>query len=336
MNPLPEPAQNQNQSQNRIPPSTTSPGASTPAPRPRAALGTALVAALLGLALTAAMAPPASAGLVHHGATTGVSGVSGQTGGLLGAGRARYRGATFQLATFNILGSNHTRNSRRYARGTSRARTTATMIKGRGTDVINLQEVQTDQLRVLSRKLRGHGIWPRHRLGNQGVRLQVAWRKNRFKHVSHGHINTWFHRQVRPIPWVQLKDRRSGAKFYVINIHNSPGRQERARDKATRKEIRLVKRLRRTGKPVFIGGDANEHYEFFCKVGRATSLVAPNGGNPDARPCRKPNGRLIIDWIMGGGRIDFRHYTQRRGNRVRRASDHHYVQTTVRVAHKVR
>ncbi len=336
---LPQPAHHPPSTHTASPgtnPETSPGGASGP---PRRGL-VALLTALLGAALVGSLAAPASAGPVRTGtpgaAPADLTMTGASVGGVEARRHARYRGAKFQLATFNVLGSQHTRGSRRWARGTSRARTTAGVIKDRGTDIIGMQEVQKDQLRVLSNNLRGYGIWPRRRLGNNGIRLQIAWRKSRFKHLGHGHKRTTFAHQQRPVPWVKLKDRRSGAKFFVVDIHNSPNRQERARDRATRKEIRLVKRLRRTGKPVFIVGDTNEHFEFFCKVGRATSLVAPNGGNPDARPCRKPRRRLIIDWIMGGGRIDFRSYTQRRGPRVRRASDHHYVQTTVRVAHRVR
>lgn len=313
------------------------PTARTAAPphRPRGAAATALLSALLASllapSLTGSLTVPASAGLLR-GAAAGSPPVSTAPGPRPGARTARARGARFQLATFNILGSNHTRNSRRYARGVSRARTTSRIIQSRGTDVIGMQEVQDDQLRVLSRKLHGFTIWPKHRLGNNGVRLQIAWRAQRFAHVRDGHITTTFSRQQRPVPWVLLRDRRTGARFFVVTIHNSPGNQERARDRATRKEIRLVKRLRRSGKPVFIVGDTNEHSEFFCKVGRATSLRAPQGGNPDARGCRKPrNPRLLIDWIMGGGKVHFVRYSQRRSRMVRRASDHHYVQTTARV-----
>ncbi|MGI8876186.1 MAG: endonuclease/exonuclease/phosphatase family protein, partial [Egibacteraceae bacterium] len=213
------------------------------------ALRTALLAPLLTLALVGSLAGPASAGLLRGGAPAGALQASAASGPELGAQMARARRAKFQLATFNILGSNHTRNSRRYAGGTSRARTTSKIIKRRGTDVIGMQEVQDDQLRVLKRNLPGFNIWPRRKLGNNGVRLQIAWRTKRFAHVGQGHITTTFSHQQRPIPWVKLRDRRTGARFFVVSIHNSPGNQERARDKATRKEIRLVKRLRRRGKP---------------------------------------------------------------------------------------
>lgn len=243
----------------------------------------------------------------------------------------RPRAAQFQIATFNQLGSQHTRGSRRYASGTRRAAITARLVRDRGVEVVGFQEVQKDQLRVLRRRLDGYRVWPARRLGNQGVRLQIAWRTTRFEKLSHGHITTTFDHQRRPIPFVQLRDRRSGARFYVIDIHNSPRGQEAARDSATRQQVRLVKRLRRTGRAVFILGDANERREFFCRSARATGLRAPNGGRATARGCRPPK-HAIIDWIMGDGRIDFRGYRQSRGPRVRRASDHHFVQATVRVA----
>lgn len=245
----------------------------------------------------------------------------------------RPRATTFQIATFNQLGSQHTRRGSSYAPGTRRARITAGIVRDRGVEVVGFQEVQKDQLRVLRKRLRGYRVWPRLTLGNQGVRLQIAWRAKRFEKVSHGRITTTFDHQRRPIPFVQLRERRSGARFYVIDIHNSPRGQEAARDRATRQQVRLVRRLRETGRAVFILGDANERREFFCKSVRATGLVASNGGRASRRGCRPPR-HAIIDWILGDGRIDFLGHSQSRSRQVRRASDHHFVQATVRVARR--
>lgn len=248
-----------------------------------------------------------------------------------GQRQQRPSGFGFKLATFNVLGSQHTRGPGGFAPGTKRARLTAQAIKHKGVDVIGLQEVQRDQYAVLHDRLPGFGIWPGTRLGNQGIRLQIAYRKKEFRRLDTGRISTRFDHQSRPIPWVRLRNRETGRTVFVVNIHNSPRGQEAERDSATRGEIDLVNRLRRHGEPVFVAGDMNEKAEFYCKVVERTDLRASNGGRAGARTCVPPKRRLRIDWIMGGRKIDFSHYQEDRGNRVRQASDHEFVHVRVRV-----
>jgi endonuclease/exonuclease/phosphatase family metal-dependent hydrolase len=236
----------------------------------------------------------------------------------------------FRLATFNVLGSQHTRGPGGYGPGTTRARITAGLIKRKHVSVIGMQEVQRDQHRVLRHRLPGYRIWPGTRLGNQGIRLQIAWRKSQFRLLDTGTITTRFDHQARPIPWVKLRNRHSGRRMYVVDIHNSPKGQEADRDAATRAEIRLINRLRRHHKPVFVVGDMNEKEEWFCKVVGRTDVRAANGGHVGRR-CDPPNRRLRIDWLMGGRRIDFSHYRESNGAKVRRASDHEFIHTRVHV-----
>ncbi len=245
--------------------------------------------------------------------------------------RPRPTSFRFHVATFNVLGSQHTRGPGGYGPGTARARTTAALIQRKHIDVIGLQEVQRDQLRVLRNRLDGYRIWPGTRLGNQGVRLQIAYRRKQFRMVDHGTINTAFDHQVRPIPWVKLRNRATGRTFFAVDIHNSPQGQEAERDRATAHEIDLIRRLRRSHLPVFVMGDMNEKQEWFCKVVSRTDLRASNGGHATRRSCSPPARRLRIDWIMGGRRIDFSHYREDNGRRVRRTSDHEFIHAQVRV-----
>ncbi|MDN4160134.1 endonuclease/exonuclease/phosphatase family protein [Nocardioides abyssi] len=248
----------------------------------------------------------------------------------------RSQGFRFKIGTFNVLGSQHTRGRGGFAPGTQRARWTAGAIAKRKVDVIGLQEVQRDQLRVLRNRMPRYRIWPGTSLGNQGVRLQIAFRKKRFAMVGHGQVMTRFHRQTRPIPWVKLRDRRTDRRFYVVDVHNSPKGLEGERDSATSKQVRLVKRLRKKGNPVFLTADANEKREFYCKMTGRTDLRAANGGKPRARGCHPPKRRLRIDWVLGGRRVVFTDYREDRGPRVRRASDHELVHARVRVKPKPR
>lgn len=232
---------------------------------------------------------------------------------------------SFRIGTLNILGSQHARG------GTSRAAALAGAIESRGVDVVGLQEVQDDQLAVMQSQLGGYTIWPGQALGNQGVRLQIAWRDSRFSLQGTGSIMTTFDHQQRPIPWVLLQDRATQGEFYVIDVHNSPRDQESDRDSATTEEIALVNQLRSTGKTVFILGDMNEHTEFFCRVSASTGMVGSNGASTSGGGCSTGAGPIKIDWILGGGNVDFSGHVVDYGAPVRSATDHAFVHASVRV-----
>jgi endonuclease/exonuclease/phosphatase family metal-dependent hydrolase len=144
--------------------------------------------------------------------------------------------------------------------------------------------------------------------------------------MDQGSVTYVFSSQHIPLPYVLLRDRASGAEFYVITAHNSPGGLEAQRDIATGTEIALIRQLMATGKPVLITGDMNEHTEFFCKVAMATGMVAANGGS-GAGGCHLPPRPLRVDWIMGGHGVSFSGYRQD-GAGLGRASDHYYLYST--------
>jgi hypothetical protein len=238
-----------------------------------------------------------------------------------------------KIGTFNVLGSQHTTRRGGMAPGPVRARYTARVIREKRIDVLGMQEVQDDQYVVLRNKLPGYGIWPGTRLGNQGMRLQIAWRKDKLALKKAGYIYTLFDHQRRPIPFVRLRDKRTGRAFFFTTFHNSPLAMETERERATRTEIGLIRGLLSSGLPVFLGADTNERSEFFCEVAPATGLKAANGASLD--PCRVPKN-AIIDWIMGntrdGAKVTFDHYRQSRERLVRSSSDHHFVSAIAHVA----
>ncbi len=233
------------------------------------------------------------------------------------------------MGTFNILGSQHTRGSRRWGPGTTRAGFTASLVQGFGLDLVGFQEVQDDQLNVLNARLAGFSVWPSRALGNNGVRLQIAFRDSMFELVDAHSFTTVFDHQYRPIPVVLLRNRVTGGEFYFMTIHNSPLGMVAERASAKRAEIAHINGLLATGKPVIISGDMNEKAPFFCQVGAATGMVAANGGSPSG--CVLPPPPVKIDWIMGGGGVSFSGYSLVAGGLVARASDHEFPQTTVTV-----
>jgi hypothetical protein len=194
-----------------------------------------------------------------------------------------------------------------------------------------MQEMQDDQLAVFQRQLPGYGIWPGRSLGNNGVRLQIAYRYDLFDIKDTGSITTIFDHQMRPIPYALLVNRATGGMFYVVDIHNSPQGQESERDAATGAEISLVNQLRSTGRPVLLMGDTNEHTEFFCRVAASTGMVGYNGGSASSSGCNVGPGPIKIDWIMGGGGVTFSGPVVDYGAPVRAATDHAFVHATTTI-----
>ncbi|GAA1924298.1 hypothetical protein GCM10009797_17470 [Nocardioides hwasunensis] len=239
--------------------------------------------------------------------------------------------STFRVGSLNVLGSQHTRGGARgYGPGTTRAAMAADLVMNRGIDVLTMSEVQDDQLGVLTNQLGGYSIWPQQTLGNNTQRLQIAWRSDKFEMLDSGSVSFTFTSQVIPMPYVLLKDRSTGAQFWVISIHQSAGGLQAQRDASTVVAINLMKQLMaESGKPVIIGGDMNEHTKFFYSVCNATGFLAANGGGAG---CTLPPPPLRVDWIMGGGGdgVSFSGYVQD-GATLGRISDHYMIHAQVSV-----
>lgn len=236
-----------------------------------------------------------------------------------------------KVGTFNILGSQHTARPGGFAPGHVRAGYAADLIQRKGVDVIGMQEVQFDQLRVLGRDLDDYWIWPYKRKGlAQGIRLQIAYKKDAYDFLEGRTLYTRFDGNSRPLPYVRLRDRASGQEFWFLTFHNSPKSMEAERDRATAAEIALVNRLRGTGVPVVVAGDTNEWVEFFCKMGRGADMTSAAGGRlyPSCRAASNP----VFDYIMGSPRVAFTRYRQLGGKMVWRASDHKLVTARMRLA----
>lgn len=234
--------------------------------------------------------------------------------------------STFTIAQSNILGSQHTLGRGGFGSGPARAAITASLLTSRGADAGGMEEVQANQLYVLQNRMPAYSFWPAASLGHNGIRNQIYWRSDQFTMQDHGWVTYVFSSQHIPLPYVLLRDRATGAEFWMIATHNSAGGMQGQRDAATGVEIALISRLMATDRPVFIVGDMNEHTEFFCRVATSTGMVAGNGGS-GAGGCRLPPPPLRVDWIMGGHGVSFSGYHQD-GAGLGRASDHYYLYAT--------
>ena len=272
--------------------------------------------ALLAATLTAATAPAASA-------TPTVDPVAG----------ARKATATdLTIASFNVLGSSHTRGGGRYASGVARTAGVVKLLQRHHVQVVGLQEMQADQMRSFQSRTRGtYDVYP----GLGGAREidgenSVAWDRTAWQAVQKRTFEIpYFDGNRRAMPLVKLRNLRTGMTAWFANVHNPatnrehPG-QDGWRRKAIAAEARLARRLDATGVPVFLTGDMNEREQAFCPLTGRAPLRAARGGSNQGGVCRAQNPRYV-DWVFGSRKLTFDGYVEDRGALDKRTSDHPIV-----------
>ena len=253
----------------------------------------------------------------------------------------------FTTASFNVLGANHTAGRGGMGPGYSRGKMAAGLVRKHKIDVVGFQEMQRENFRgfrtILPKKK--FGFYPGLH-GKETIDLEnsVAWKKAKFKVVRARTIKIpYFHGATRRMPLVLLEHRKTGRKVYAANFHNPAstsrhGNNEKWRDKATRRQIKLVKNLvRKHPHPILFTGDFNEHEEYFCKLTGATQMFSASGGSR-SKDCRVPKPR-IVDLVFGSRAkgVRFAWYKSDESAQVRRTTDHPLiVARTVVKARKVR
>ena len=239
---------------------------------------------------------------------------------------------SFTVASFNLLGSSHTKRSWR-ASGPARIPGALSILAQHQVSVAGFQEFQPDQRRAFAAKAPGWQTYPGMRDGGEN---SIGWRTDTWALVSSQTVPIpYFNGRQRPMPYVQLRNLRSGAEVWFANFHNPADvrqyqHQQRYRTEATTREIALFNRLVATGAPVVVTGDMNEREEYFCRVTGGTSLHAAAGGGNGAQGCRVPKP-IGIDWIMASAQIGFSGYSVDRSPLVRRTTDHPVITSQVRL-----
>lgn len=240
---------------------------------------------------------------------------------------------SFRIGTLNVLGSQHTAGAGGFGSGTSRAAREAGLIGSRGLDLVGLQEVQPDQLRTFVGALPSYTVWPQQTLGPNAYRLQLAFRSDRFELVEGDSVTYLFDSKHIPMPYALLRDRDSGAEFWVIVTHNSPGGMQREREVSTAIESQLMAQLAADGHPVILLGDLNEHLGVICRLGHSTPVVTANGASSSGGSCRGPFSPLRIDWIVSTPGPDFTGYVQDATPRATGMSDHYLIAATTSLSY---
>ncbi|WP_027862551.1 endonuclease/exonuclease/phosphatase family protein [Marmoricola sp. URHB0036] len=243
-------------------------------------------------------------------------------------------GTQFTMATFNLLGSSHTAkggHSPGMASGVARMPGALQILAQHQVSVAGLQEFQPDQRAAFQRQATGWAMYPGLSMGRKAGENSVAWRTDTWDLVKTGLVDiTYFNGRERPMPYVLLKNKATGAQAYFSTFHNPAnigGNMQRWRAEATSREIKLFNELEATGIPQLVTGDMNERAEYFCRVTAGTRLLAAAGGSNDGS-CRPPKP-IGIDWILGSPSVKFSDYTVDRSPLVRRTTDHPVVVTHV-------
>lgn len=247
----------------------------------------------------------------------------------------RYDAFSFRLASYNLLGHNHTvsgGDAARFADSSYRMGLQLNGLANAGVDVVGLQEFQPQQIGALL--ARGGGtwdVWPGNSAGRFAGANSIAWRQSEFELVESHLINiTYFDGQEWPMPYVKLRHLDSGQEIWSANFHNPATKGNPAnyhwRRVATGREIALANQLEASGLPVFFTGDFNERAEYFCPLTTQTKMQAANGGSTGTS-CSPPSP-MEVDWVFGSERVDFSDYA---AIDLPRASDHPLVVSTVTV-----
>ncbi|MGH3345497.1 MAG: cutinase family protein, partial [Nocardioides sp.] len=244
-------------------------------------------------------------------------------------------GFGFTLATFNVLGSNHTtprKDAGEYSPARVRSEWKIDYLRSVRASIVGFQELQRDQLGWFTRGAGStYAVWPGDKEGGRGLQTTIAYRRDVWRRVAQDLVRIPFITQTRYMPLVKLEHRATGRRIWVMNVHNAPQQYQSQRNTAVAREIKRLKQVVGRGNPVFLVGDFNERHRAFCEVTGKLRLVAPRGGSHRGGDCNPPAGRLRVDWIFGSRSVEYSRYREDRSALVSLMTDHAVLRTRVRV-----
>lgn len=241
----------------------------------------------------------------------------------------------FKVGSFNVLGASHTApggNKASRSSGVERMKLAAQVIQQHKLDVVGFQEFEPSQRKAFMHDTKNQfDMYPGTHGGADPVN-SIAWRKDKFEFVKGTHVTVpYFEGHKKQMPVVLLKNKETGQKVWVMNVHNPADTKnhphnEKNRDIATAKEIAFIKHLeKKTGYPVIMTGDMNEKAEARQHITQGTDMkTAMSGKNSHSH-------RVGIDWIFGSPNVHFDGYSRDASNKVQRASDHPLVYSNVHI-----
>lgn len=247
------------------------------------------------------------------------------------AGGAR-NGTCFRVATFNVLGANHTApggNRPGWERAPVRISRTAALLEGLNVDVVGFQEFQPPQATTF-RRLAGSNwqTFPGLKEPSDAPPVNsIAWRTDVWRRVETRVVGVpYFSGVPSMMPYVLLRHVETGQRVWFFNTHNPAdvrGDAQQWRDEGFDLEVNLTRRLRRDHPdvPLIVLGDKNDSSRYFCSVAPRAGLQSASGGRVDGPACTPPPDDAI-DWIMGTADVTFSGYSKIRDDYVLAISDH--------------
>lgn len=190
-------------------------------------------------------------------------------------------------------------------------------------DVMGTQEGLYPQILDLAKDLPGYDwIGTGREGGSRGEFAAVFYKRSRFEPISYDHFwlsdtpsviasATWGNKVVRMATMVELRERRSGTRFYVFNVHLDHQSQP-ARERSTELLRDRIARIPEPA-PVLLIGDfnagppENRAYQILVEQGIMKDLWLAAGrrineGLSTFHDFAGPQpGSWRIDWVMGRG-----------------------------------
>jgi len=229
--------------------------------------------------------------------------------------------SSFNIASFNVLGSSHTAgggNKPGMRSGVERTRGAVQALQSHNVDIAGLQEFQGDQQAEFKKLAPGYGM-----AGEKDN--AIVWNKAKFRLVEKRSVTIpYFEGHKRQMPVVQLEDKATGKRLWVVNVHNPADTKDHPhnaanRAKAVNIEQALARELQATGIPVMFTGDFNERNTVDNQMDQVgLNSAAPNGA------------RSSIDYVFGSG-VKFSNYSNDRSTVTSGTSDHPIITTTATI-----
>ncbi|WP_244929502.1 endonuclease/exonuclease/phosphatase family protein [Nocardioides sp. W7] len=246
-----------------------------------------------------------------------------------------WQGATFNVASYNVLGASHTRGPKRrkgYAGAEQRLPAQLELLGAKEVSVAGLQEFQYPQVHQLRERTGDTwGIFPGVERGNWLADNSIVWRTDQWQALTTRTVQIpYFRGKPTPMPYVLLQHIASGRRVWFANFHNPAnvaGEARHLRAQALEIEARLAKELSADGTPVVVTGDMNDRKEFACPFASASGMHSPNGVTIRDSSCVLP-GKLDVDWIFGTQDLTFSAFESDAQSQGRKLSDHPLITAT--------
>ena len=237
---------------------------------------------------------------------------------------------SFRVASFNVLGADHTVAGERkgYESGVVRMDRVVSLLGDQQLDVVGFQEFQPPQAERFQ-QLMGTS-WQTYPGLDATVGPSVnsiGWRTDVWQLLESRTLPIpYFSGAPSRMPAVLLQNKATGRRVWFFNTHNPAdvrGPAQQWRDAGWAMEAALANEVRLTHPDAaFISlGDKNDRARYYCAVAPTADLWSASGGYTDGATCSPPSGGAI-DWIMGSKNVFFNGYTRYWNDFVSKTSDH--------------